>query len=297
MSWVKRNLYFVISCVVAVALLVAAGWYCYSSWQRNDANWQELSQDYSQLSQLLSKNPGAGNETVTNIDTAREQARAVQQRVAELEKLFTPIHGIPNTNHFDDHMMASAVRQTVGELRAAAAAHSVTLPAEFDFSFTLQEGKIVYDPNSWDQLSKQLGEVTAICDIVFSSRVTELDGVQRERTADDVNPNGATVAAPDYIDSTSVTNQNNVVITPYQLTFQCFTPELGSLLSSFANQPHTYIVKTLNVQPQEFMPGMEPGGMQPPIVNARGAATVIDEKKLKVVLQVDVVKRLPAPGR
>ncbi|HXT12276.1 MAG TPA: Amuc_1100 family pilus-like protein [Candidatus Angelobacter sp.] len=303
MSWVKRNLYFVISCVLAVVLLIAAGWYCYSSWQSNDANWQKLSQDYTTLQQL----PPIDQ---TNLDMVRQQTKEVHQRVAQMQEWFPPIPAIPNTNQYSDQHMAFAVRQTVGELRAAAAEHNVMLQPEFDFSFSLQESKAVYDPNSWDQLAKQLGEVKAICDILFESRVSELDAVQRERTADDVNNiGGGGATQPDYIDSTSITNQY-VVITPYQVTFQCFTPELGNVLSSFANQKHTFVVKTLNIEPEEAMAGgaMEPGVGQygqygqygatmPTFPRGGPAITVIDEKKLKVVLQVDVVKKLPAAGR
>ncbi len=69
MSWAKRNLYFLISGIVAVVLLGAAGWYCYSSWQSNSAKWDELQQDYTQLSQLAT-----GPITISNIDSAKEQA-------------------------------------------------------------------------------------------------------------------------------------------------------------------------------------------------------------------------------
>jgi hypothetical protein len=144
-----------------------------------------------------------------------------------------------------------------------------------------------------------------------------LDAVQRERTADDSNPaNGASVGANDYTDSISLTN-GNVVITPYQVTFECFTPELANVISSFANQQHTVVVKTLNVLPVDSMMGGEggygggypgggyPGGgypgaygaTPPPVAAGRGLSTVIDEKKLKVTLLLDFVKIVPTQGR
>jgi hypothetical protein len=300
MSWAKRNLYFLISCIAAVVLLGAAGWYCYSEWQSNNANWEQLSQAYAQLKQIADKPVGAGNNTVTNIDAARAQAKEVKARVADMEKFFVPVRGIPNTNHFEDRVVASAVRDTVGQLRAAAVAHNVTLPLDFAFSFSLQAGKASYDPNSWDQLSKQLGEVKTLCDTLYSCRVNALDGIQRERTADDSNPNSGASTQPDYIDSTSVTN-SNTVITPYQLTFECFTSELGGVLSSFANQAHTIVVKTLNVQPVEVSNGMDmsmQNNPTQPLLNPKGGLpVVIDEKKLKIIMLVDFVKILPAQGR
>lgn len=330
MSWAKRNLYFLISCIVAVALLGAAGWYAYSSWQSNNAAWEQLSQAYAQLSQIASKPIGAGNAKVDNITTAREQTKEARDRVAEMEKFFAPLRPIPNTNVFNDRLLAFAVRQTVSDLRSAAASHNVVVPPEFDFSFSLQEGKAIYDPTSWDHLAKQLGEVRGLCDVLFASRIIQLDSIQRERTADDNAATTAGATQPDYLDSTSLTN-GNTVITPYQLSFQCFTPELGFVLSSFANQPHTFVVKTLDVQPQELVPGGygggypmaggypgggypgggypnnpyaggEPGnaaqpGMFPMVIPGRPLPTVIDEKKLKVIMLVDIVKILPAQGR
>ena len=321
MSWAKRNLYFLISCIVAVVLLGAAGWYCWSSYNANNANWAKLTENYSQMKQFADKKPGPGNETVNNIQTAKDQTEEAKKRVTELEKFFTPVKGIPDTNKFNDRMLAFAVRETVSQLRKAAQEKSVMLPGmaigmptpgalgagpEFDFSFTLQMGKTIYDPNAAEMLSKQMGEVKAICDVLFGARILSLDSIQREHTSDDSSLQGGMGGQPDYTDSISLTN-GNTVISPYQVTFECFTPQLGSVLSSFANQSHTIVVKTLNVQPADLAGmGMEtmrgPGGgydmtaMQPA---ARGGAlpTIIDEKKLKVIMLLDFVKITPEQGK
>jgi hypothetical protein len=300
MSWAKRNLYFLISGIVAVVLLGAAGWYCYSSMQSNSAKWDELQQDYTQLSQI----PGVGTDTTTNIDLVKEQTGKVNERVAEMEKFFTPIPGIPNTNHFNDRALAFALHDTISQLRASAQAHGVTLPAgttpEFAFSFTLQAGKVIYDANSLEMLSKQLGEVKSLCETLFSARISALTAVQREHTGDDANPGNSATGANDYCDSASLTN-GNLVITPYQVTFECFTPELGNVLASFANQSHTVVVKTVNVQPADLtMMGGDtysPGGVNPATGARGGIPTVVDEKKLKVIMLVDFIKILPAQGK
>jgi hypothetical protein len=301
MSWAKRNLYFLISAIAAVVLLGAAGWYCYSASQSNNANWDQLQQAYSQLKTLADKNPGPGNDTVTNIDTARQQTREARQRVAEMEKFFTPVPGIPNTNHFNDRALAFALHDTISQLRSSAQAHNVTLPTstpEFAFSFTLQAGKVIYDGNSLETLSRQLGEVKLVCETLFSARVSALDAVQRERTADDANPSNSGMSANDYTESTSLTN-GNIIITPYQVTFECFTPELSAVISSFANQQHSVVVKTLNIQPVDLNTAMENTAMTTtPMLAARGGLpTAVDEKKLKVIMLLDFVRILPAQGR
>jgi len=320
MSWAKRNLYFLVSGIVAVVLLGAAGWYCYSSWQSNSANGDKLKGAYDQLSNIAKKPVGAGNDKVNNIEAAKEQTKEVKTRVAEMEKFFAPVRGIPNTNHFEDRVLSSAVRDTIAQLRAAAQSHSVLLPGpEFAFSFSLQAGKITYDPSSGPALAGQLGEIKTICDTLYASRIIALDSIQRERTADDANltyaANGGSAASGNYYcDSYSMTN-DNIVITPYQVTFQCFTPELGGVISSFANQPHTIIVKTLNLQPSDMSAGSYGGytaggytgaGVYPgspyatagQFTAARGSVpSAIDEKKLKVTMLLDFVKIVPAQGR
>jgi hypothetical protein len=311
MSWAKRNLYFLISCIVAVVLLGAAGWYCWSSYQANNDNWAHLTEAYSQMKQFADKKPGPGNDTVDNIKTAKDQTEEAKKRVAELETFFTPVKSIPDTNKLDNRMLAFAVRETVAQLRKAAQDKGVVLPgatmatpgapavaSDFAFSFSLQMGKTVYDPNAFDVLAKQMGEVKTICDTLFGARILNLDAIQRERTTDDSNQQ--TLSQLDYLDSTSLTI-GNTVITPYQVTFECFTPQLGTVLSSFANQSHTIVVKTLNIQPvdlsgMDMMRSPNGGYEATPMPGARPGAlpTIIDEKKLKIIMLLDFIKITPA---
>lgn len=318
MSWAKRNLYFLISCIVAVVLLGAAGWYCWTSYSANNDNWGKLTAAYDQMKQLAGKSPGPGNDATNNIQTAKEQTEEAKKRVAELQKFFTPVKSIPDTNKLDNRMLAFAVRETVAQLRKGAQDKGVILPgavlpgmgmpgaapvaSDFAFSFSLQMGKTVYDPNAFDMLAKQMGEVKTLCDVLFNARILNLDAVQRERTSDDSNQQNA--GAADYTDSISLTN-GNTVITPYQVTFECFTPQLGTVLASFANQPHTVVVKTLNIQPVDVV-GMGVDTMrnmnEPAQMTMAGARpgtlpTIIDEKKLKVIMLLDFIKITPGQGK
>ena len=183
MSWAKRNLYFLISCVVAVGLLGAAGWYCFSSWQNNSKNWDELNADIGELTQLGNQK----DDKVDNVKTAREQAKDARDRADALRQFFVPVPSIPNTNHVDDRGLGAAVRDFVTQMHAAAARNNVTVPADFAFSFSLQHAKAVYTPTALDQLAKQMGEVKVICDTLFLNRVTSLESVQREHTSDDAS--------------------------------------------------------------------------------------------------------------
>lgn len=325
MSWAKRNLYFLISCIVAVVLLGASGWYCYTEWQANDQSWQALQAAYEQLKQFGNK-PITANEE--NIHTAREQVKQIKALNDSLHQYLGTISPIPNTGKIDDRALASAIRDTIRQLRVDAGPN-ITLPPDYAFSFSAQRDKTAYVPQSWGQLAQQLGEVKTICDILFSNRINSLDGIQREHTADDMS---GTTQQPDYVDFVGTTN-GNTVTTPYEVTFRCFDSELGGVLASFANEPYGIMVRTLEVEPAETAGGdmnaqpqyqqpapayPNPGRAQyrdtpayrgvpapaaPAPTPTAGQATVgglpiiVDENKLKVSMLLEVVKINPAQGR
>lgn len=321
MSWAKRNLYFLISGIVAVVLLGAAGWYCYSEWQGNSQSWDALQQAYGQLNTFSTKPITASRE---NVDEARKQAKEMQSLNGDLRKFLSPIAPIPNTGKIDNRALAFAIRDTIRQLRVDAGPN-ITLTPDYAFSFSAQRDKAVYVEQSWGQLAQQLGEVKTICNILFSNRISSLDSIQREHTADDMS---GMSQQPDYVDFVGATN-GNIVTTPYQVTFRCFDAELGGVLASFANQPYGIMVRTLEVEPAEmaatemnaqpqYQPQAptynnmrnphdfpNPGAPAPAPVAPRAAAPattgglpiIVDENRLKVSMQLEVVKIIPAQGR
>jgi predicted negative regulator of RcsB-dependent stress response len=76
MDWIKRNLYFLVGGVVALALMGMAGWFLYSKWRLNSETWDRLNQDYSELGTLNSASPHPGSGKVDNIKLAKEQEAA-----------------------------------------------------------------------------------------------------------------------------------------------------------------------------------------------------------------------------
>lgn len=317
MPWIKRNLYFLISCVLAVVLLGAAGWYCYTQWQGNNQSWDLLNQAYSDLKTL---NGSLITPTEDNINAARAEAKQAQELASGLQKYLTPIASIPNTNKIDDRLLAFAVRDTIQDLTLSAEANHVELPLNFAFSFSAQRDKAVYAALSRDQLARQLGEVKAICDVLFTNRINSLESLQRERTADDGTGGGGTT--PEYLEFTAVTN-NNTIIAPYEVSFLCFDQELAGVLAEFANERHGMIVRTLGVEPAEAaateggmpqMPttpegygprgygprgygGIMPGMPQTQETTKGGLPVVVDEKKLKVTMLLELVRIVSTPGR
>jgi hypothetical protein len=101
-----------------------------------------------------------------------------------------------------------------------------------------QRDLVKFSPAAWEPLAAQLGEVKTIAEILFAARVNSLDGIQRVRVSDD----DASGPQADYFDDHSVTN-NLAVLTPYQITFRSFSPEIAQVLAGFASSPHGFIVK------------------------------------------------------
>jgi hypothetical protein len=298
MSWVKRNLYFLISSVVAVALLGLAGYYFYGNYTLNDENRKKLYDAYDELDQLIRATPNPGNKDVDNIAIAREQRGQVLEEIDKERQFFLPIPPIPASTNITKDEFASALRRTVEDLQNSAATASVTVPSKYNFSFQAQRDLTIFALGSLPPLSEKLGEVKAICRVLFQAKVNSLDNLRRERVSvDDLNG-----PSSDYLDNVSVTNQL-AVMTPYEVTFHCFSPELAGVLSGFANDPHGIVVKAINVQPGTteathetgaaggFFPGMP---VPPhPLVTKGGLPVMLDEKQLKVTLALEVIKLLP----
>lgn len=309
MGWIKRNLFFVVGSVLAVALLVIAGIYGFSGYNHNAAAFDHLNEIYGKLQEFNTQKPSPGNKKIDNIQAAKEQEKQLQQWVQKTRSYFQPIAPIPEqTNGVTSEMFAAALRITIDQLQKEADAADVELPPQYNFSFEAQRSLMKFAPGSPDLLAVQLGEVRAVAEIFFSARVNALDSVQRLRiSADDT-------AGPqsDYIDDQATTNDLAVLV-PYAVTFRSFGPELAKVLAAFASSPHGFIVKGINVQPAAAaaggygQPGAGmPGGMMPGLMRTEGMPsgtvplsangglpTVLKEQLLRITLEVEIVKLLP----
>jgi hypothetical protein len=335
MDWIKRNLFFVIGGVIALALLGGAGWYLYSKIDLNNQKWESLNKDYEQLKELNRQNPHPGAGAVDNIAIAKDQVAELKAFQDKLRpgtntppdaripfKRIAPIPDVPGV--MQDRDFSFALSRTISTLRNDATNFGVTLPPDYDFSFLAQTKLLSFPTNYLRPLATQLGEVKAICDVLFQAKINALDSLRRERIASEDTAGSAT----DYIADKSTTNEL-AVLSPYELTFRCFSPELAAVLSNFATSEHGFVVKTINVEaegassvdavgnpippgaPVEPPPSLPPGrGLYPnyvpgrtplpgataaptPTTPSRGLPVVLDEKKLRVTVSLMIVKLLP----
>jgi len=324
MAWIKRNLYFLVGGVAAVVLLGLAGWYLFAKWSLNNSNLEELNKAYAELERIAGVNPNPGNSKTDNIAIAKEQQAKLREEIKKTAQFFAPIPAIPDSTNVTSQDYAAALHHEVDELGRTAASASVNLPPKYNFSFEAQRNLVKFAPGSLAPLAAQLGEVKTICGILYQAKINSLDGIRRERvSADDANG-----LQTDYLDATSATN-DLAVMSPYELTFHCFSPELAAVLAGFASDPHGFLVKTVNVElggatsgtdQAGAAPGYPPGAMPPgypagadaynrfnpyaaaaaaaaaaatPAVGRGGLPILLDEKPLKITLLVNVVKLQP----
>ncbi len=303
MAWIKRNLFFAIGSLVSLALLVVAGIYGFNSYRHNSAAFDRLNETYSTLRDLAGQKPSPGNNKVNNVDAAKEQEQQLRAWINQTGKYFQPVPPIPDSGQVTSEAFAAALRRAIDQLQHEADAANVTLPPKYGFSFEAQRSLVKFAPASLELLAAQLGEIKTISEVLFAARVNSFDGVQRVRISDD------DTAGPqaDYIDDHSVTGEL-AVMTPYVVTFRCFSGELAAVLAGFASSPHGFIVKAINVQPAGAvpMPGPEGNGnpgYAPPMPGAQpspalaagrgGLTTVLKEQLLRVTLEIEIVKPLP----
>jgi hypothetical protein len=262
MAWIKRNLFFVIGGLLALGLLGAAGYYNYREWKRNAAAYDTLKQYYDTLRNLITTPKiSPGNDKVDNIKAAKEQEGQIRDWIRQAADCFQPIAPIPApvNGNVTSEAFAAALRRTIDQLQHEAEAASVGLPPRYYFTFEAERPLVRFAPGSLGALAVQFGEVKAIAEVLFAARVNSLDGIQRTRVSED-DFNGP---QSDYFEEYSVTN-NLAVLTPYQVTFRSFTPEIAHVLAGFATSPHGFVVKSINVQPAGAVTAPGPGPMGPP---------------------------------
>ncbi|MCS7090834.1 MAG: Amuc_1100 family pilus-like protein [Verrucomicrobiota bacterium] len=256
MDWVKRNLLFVISSAVALILLGLAIFYLYSSLQQKNEVFERLTAQYEELNRLYNLNPNPGNERVNNIQAARDQQaqlRAFLNRTARYFIAPPPIPQVTGTNRVTAELFTPQLWRTLDQLRRTAESVGVQLPPDYSFSFEAQKNLMRFAPGSLDRLAVQLGEIKAICEILFAAKINSLDNLRRERVSSDDYKGPVS----DYLEQRSATNEL-AILTPYEVTFRCFSPELAAVLAGFHSSPYCILVKAVDVEPATLTSPLAP---------------------------------------
>jgi hypothetical protein len=283
MGWIKRNLFFAIGSVIALALLGLAGFYTFKSWNHNRDAMGQLTSAYSQLQTDKSADP---TPSTNNIAAAEQQDQQLRDWITQAQAHFLPIPPIPNPPDgvITKEEFAGTLRKTIYQMQQEAANANVDLPPDYGFSFGAERTLDVFSPGSLNPLASHLGEVKALCEILFAANVNALDGIQRESVSD----NDAAGPQSDFLtDKTRTTD--TATITPYLVTFRCFSTDLANVISKMASSDNGFVVTGINVMPAGA--SAAPDGTTPTYpVGKGGLQTVLDEQLLRVTMGVEVVK-------
>jgi len=281
MSWIKRNLYFFIGSVLGVALMGLAGWFSYSKWNLNNQMLTSLNESYDKLKALNNQNPHPGAGQIDNVKTAKDQREQLRDFIRKCRSYFARIAPIPDEPKLTDRDFSVSLSRTIAQLQRYATNSSVILPPNYSFSFEAQKAKVSFAAGSLTNLSVQLGEISNLCSVLFESKINSLDNLRRERVSADDNNGPQT----DYLSEKSLTN-DLAILTPYEVTFRCFSSELAAVLSGFATSPYGFVVKTINVDPAPAPPPTEQPApvvqyvMQQPQLNPQMEAALAQQRMM-----------------
>jgi hypothetical protein len=315
MPWLKRNLVIVIGGLVGLGLLGLAGYYLYTKIQENEAVTAKLGDTTTELKTLVNRDPHPGTEQVNNIAAAKEEVVKLKGFLGKVKSHFSPP---PPTNQMSSREFRELLDRRISEMRRRAEIAGVQIETNYWFTFKAHQNAVNFATNHVGVLATQLADIKSICDILFEAKILKLAGLKRlPVTSED---SGTT----DYV-TTKATTNNWAVITPYEVTFDSFSAELASVLAGLLRSRESFVVKNITVEKttdaaaheqeqQSTQPMMNPygdrygglmrnrygrgrygeGGMpqqpvaQPP--KPRGWENVLDEKNLRVTLQLDSVR-------
>jgi hypothetical protein len=262
MDWIKKNLVLLLSGLATLAAIGAAGFFFYTRLTAEQEVDTQLTTLRDTLNQLQGKVPFPSED---NVQAAKEQEKELLAFKVNAERFFKP-EATPQIK--SDADFGYLLLNTFARLQKIAQAHAVTLPTNFYFGFTVQKDLLQYDNTSMNMVCAQLSDIDALCQILFRARIYELQGIKRAPVS--TNDNAAVenaaqdVQIKDYLANRKITTNQTVraVISPYELTFKCATPELAAAMEGMERAPYGFLVKYLKVEPADSL-SEEPGAQEP----------------------------------
>ena len=325
MSWIKRNLAFVISLTVAAALLIGGAVYLFSAQSEAEAATGELEAKKNEYDTLVKREP---YPNAKNIDLAK--AEQVRFNTLKSQALAT-FSQYPSVGVMDDASFKALLTRTISDLERSAERKGVKLPtgadstsgsaSKYNFTFNTQRRELRLPPNTLQPLVLAVTDIREFTEILFASKIHSLLHIKRSAIGTNELAGSGDILSKKVSTNTVI----GAGIYPYEVQFQCFSSELGDVLTRFVGASNAYVLKTLNVDrpssegsdsaeaapvnPASSMmammsryglrPGM--GAMPPTQANPAAPAPsgkvgdiVLEQKPIKVTLGFEVV-RLASP--
>lgn len=238
MNWLKRNLFLVLGGVVALVFLGLAGFYLYQQKQKESQVTAALEAQITEWKRLTNRKPSANEE---NIEAARKEQARLKDLVRANREYAVPTSTFTN---MDSATFKTLLETTIFDLEQLASRRGVTLPRQYHFTAQRLRQSVVFQEAELVPLAHQITEIRALCEILFEARVHALLRIRR------VPVSKQDTGATEFLTGTKiVTNAaSGAVITPYELTFQGFSPELSAVLTGLQQSRHLFMVRMLDVE-------------------------------------------------
>lgn len=258
MNWLKRNMVLVVGGVVALALLGAAGYYLWTQYDKDSGVSATLTSQIDEFTRILNSNPSVRNE---NIEVAKVEQKRLEALLLENQKFFDCVAGFTN---IDSVSFKTLLETTVDQLQKLSDRQGVRTPTKYNYTFKSQRESVVFDPPDLLPWAYQLLEIKALCEAVYDARVHSVLALRRVAMSKKDAGSNEILPARRATTNTVV----GAVVTPYEVTFQGFTTELGAVVDRLVRSPICFVVKNINVEPAGTgtTPGAEgsEGGLEMP---------------------------------
>lgn len=250
MDWIKKNMVLVVSCAIALVAIGAAGYYLVVQMGKYEQAGGQLSSVASGVNALLVKNPHPGAGKVDNIAAIKTDLQRLEQFKKELTATFksTPLGGQT------EQAFKAELADLLAYIEREGKRTGVSAPTNFNASFTAQKVGFRFASNSLGPLSMQLADLREITRILVEARVNSIESYKRVPVSeDDTGPYARNADENDYITNLKIkTNEfTGAIVHPYEITFRCFSEELGRVLEGISHSPYSIILKTVGVEPAE----------------------------------------------
>jgi hypothetical protein len=238
MNWLKRNLFLVLGGVVALVFLGLAGFYLYQQKQKESQVTAALEGQITEWKRLTNRKPSANEE---NIEAAKKEQSRLKDLVRANREYAVPTSTFTN---MDSATFKTLLETTIFDLEQLASRRGVTLPRQYHFTAQRLRQSVVFQEAELVPLAHQITEIRALCEILFEARVHALLRIRR------VPVSKQDTGATEFLTGTKiVTNAvTGAVITPYEVTFQGFSPELSAVLTGLQQSRHLFMVRMLDVE-------------------------------------------------
>jgi len=293
MLWLKRNILLVAVLLIAAGLTGWGGYYGYAKSVLNDDLTAKLGQEKAELTRLASE--VKPSPTPENVRVARDDVKKSLAYSAQCRQLFVATPYKP----LDSQSFRSMLETNIAELRRLAALSGVETTTNYNFSFEPQTKQMSFEPASLRPLSEQLTEISEVCRGLFNARIQRLEMIQRVAVSQyDFGVSSETLQGVNV----SSNRYTGLASWPYQFSFECFSAELAAALEELSRIPRMLLIKTINIEasrevaPLPLLFGVPPpsgpgrAGAGPGVAPKPALTTVLEEKLLRVVIQIHVIK-------